>query len=332
MIYLCGNVSKAIGPIRRRNPPLLFLERPSINLTHARNIRCSNPLNALPPIAALAIRPILKLTAMLFGRHLRKQWQKLPPDKRVAILKYFKSRRSHITAGFVILGGFGFLYYIEHIEVDPITQRKRFILYKDDQMSSIADLQFESSIAEYKKEIIPSSHPIYGRVVRVANKLLQANKSLPQIQGKNWAVTVIDRPDITNAFVLPNGKIFVFTGILNVASNDNQLAVVLSHEIAHCLLQHVSENLSKMLYVDIVLLIPLVVMWTILPDAAALFSQWLTSRLAEVIIHLPFSRAIESEADVVGLELAARACYDVREAPVFWGKMDEVIETFLAIL
>lgn len=293
-------------------------------ITKCRNIQSSAPRQALPPILVLALRPLIKLTAMLFGRTIRKWWQRLPPDRRQQLFEKLRRRQSHITAGLTVLTGFGFFYYIEHVEEDPITKRKRFILYTEEQMRVISELEFENQIAMFSPEIVPPGHPIYRRVVRVANRILQGNNTLPQVKGKSWSVTVVDRPDVTNAFVLPHGKIVIFSGILNLASNDDQLAIVLSHEIAHALLQHMTENLSKAFFVEMVLLIPLVLFWALLPDVAALFSQWLSSRLADIMIHLPFSRAIEKEADVVGLELAAKACYDVREAPVFWGKMAQV--------
>lgn len=294
------------------------------NWCQIRKLHVSQPNLAIPPILLLFVRPVMKISAMLFGRTIRKWWQRLSPDERKRMLEKLRGKQKQISAGFTILAGLGLFFYIEHIEEEPITKRKRFILYNEKQMESIAEIEFENQVETFKSEIMPPSHRIYGRVVRVANRILEANKTLPEIASKKWAVTVVDRPDIANALVLPHGKIIIFTGILNIASNDDQLALVIAHEMSHALLQHMSENLSKVFYVEMILLVPLVLFWALLPDAAALFTQWLSSRLADIMIHLPFSRFIETEADVVGMELAAKACYDVREAPVFWGKMAEV--------
>lgn len=123
-----------------------------------------------------------------------------------------------------------------------------------------------------------------------------------------------------------NGNIFVFSGMLTFCdASDDELAVALSHEIAHCLLGHAAENLSYVNFVHMALLVPLAVLWALLPnDGIAIVADWFSRKVVSVLLELPFSRGMEKEADDVGLILAAKSCFDVRKAPAFWGKMAAV--------
>lgn len=290
-------------------------------------IHVSAPNKALHPLLIFLFRPITKLSAILFGRFLRKRWQKLTPEEKEEFWKKVKSKQAYIVMAGTSLLGFSYLYYIEHIQEDPITKRKKFIIFKDEQMKIIAQLEFENQVRQFRSDIVPISHPIYRRVARVANRILALNGDIAQIRNKNWGITVIDRPEITNAFVLPEGKIFVFSGMLNACSNDDQLAIVLSHEISHALCSHIAESMSRIIFLEMFLLIPSVMLWSIFPDVWAFISEWVTNYLSQIMFHLPFSRKLEMEADVVGLQLAAKACFDVREAPVLWAKMKLVNES-----
>ena len=76
------------------------------------------------------------------------------------------------------------------------------------------------------------------------------------------------------------------------------------------------------------MIFPIFLLWTILPnDFIALFAEWLFGKISTLLLELPFSRDMENEADVVGLEISSKACFDVREAPAFWGKMQLISET-----
>ena len=92
--------------------------------------------------------------------------------------------------------------------------------------------------------------------------------------------------------------------------------------LAHALLNHNSEELCKSNLMTLGLIIPLAVLWAIVPnDGIALVADWFFNKVKKLTWELPFSRAIETEADVVGLKLASKACFDVREGPLFWDKM-----------
>lgn len=151
-------------------------------------------------------------------------------------------------------------------------------------------------------------------VKRVVDRLLPASG----IAGDGeWTITVINEPGETNAFVIPGGHVFVFTGILDIAQDEDAVAAVLSHEIAHNVAHHAAERMSK----AFPLLIAAVGIAYFL-DTSLQLSQALVGYLLE----LPSSRKHEAEADHIGLLMMAQSCYDPEAAVRFWGTMQAVEE------
>ena len=137
--------------------------------------------------------------------------------------------------------------------------------------------------------------------------------------------------------MLPSGHIFVFQGMLDFCSdneghlNEDKLAIIIGHEMAHAVLGHAAEKLSLTNLMDAILLVPMAVIWAFIPsDGIAFITHWFTKQVVDIFIELPFSRELEIEADTIGLEMAARACFDVRHAPAIWMVMevlDEAVST-----
>jgi Zn-dependent protease with chaperone function len=125
-----------------------------------------------------------------------------------------------------------------------------------------------------------------------------------------------------NAFILPGGKVFVYSGILPITRNQDGLAAVLGHEIAHNLAQHHGERMSSAIGPNI-LLYGLILLTAPVPGAFFVM-QALGGWLLDTLFGRPMSRKMESEADYIGLLLMAEACYDPREAVRFWQRMDRV--------
>ncbi|XP_077005624.1 metalloendopeptidase OMA1, mitochondrial isoform X3 [Tamandua tetradactyla] len=122
-----------------------------------------------------------------------------------------------------------------------------------------------------------------------------------------------------------NGQVFIFTGLLDSVTDIHQLSFLLGHEIAHAVLGHAAEKASLVHLLDFLGLIFLTMIWAICPrDSLALVGQWIQSKLQEYMFHRPYSRSLEAEADKVGLQLAAKACVDVRASSVFWQQMEFV--------
>jgi len=136
--------------------------------------------------------------------------------------------------------------------------------------------------------------------------------------GGNWEIVVF-KDDSANAFALPGGKIGVNTGLLKVAENQHQLATVIGHEVAHVQAHHSNERVSQKFAVDQGMSLLNAIASPQTGTGQALMG--LLGVGAEYGILLPFSRVQESEADVLGLELMARAGFDPRESVKLWINM-----------
>jgi predicted Zn-dependent protease len=172
------------------------------------------------------------------------------------------------------------------------------------------------AFAGIKEKEKVSDDPAYNaRARRVGGRIAMAvGRDLPAAK---WEFVVFDAPETVNAFALPGGKVGVYSGLLKLAETDDELAVVIGHEIAHVTARHGSERMSKGLAALVL--------------GAALEVATEESRNRDLILAaygigaggtmLKFSRDNESEADYIGIRYAAKAGYDPHAALVFWRKM-----------
>ena len=270
------------------------------------------------------VKPLSRVAAGLLGKGARVWWRRLPEYRKMEVKEWARGhKRKFMYAGVFASGGILYAYE-SHIQECPITGKKRFVALYPDQLKKISKQVFQDNLEEYEDSIVPSSSEIYNRVVNVSNQLLKGNRDIRQIYDKSWTVTVVDLP-IRNAYVLPCGNIFVFRGMLDLCRNDDQLAIILGHEMSHAILGHVAQQLTMAGFINMVILVPMAVIWAMLPnDGIALVTDWFIQKVTDICFHLPHSRECEMEADEVGLMMAAKACFDVREAPALW----EIMEIF----
>ncbi len=137
-----------------------------------------------------------------------------------------------------------------------------------------------------------------------------------------WEFQVISS-DTPNAFCLPGGKVAFYTGILPTAANKDGIAVIMGHEIGHALARHGAERMSQAKMMQF----GQMAVGASVGDMGAGAQRAVMGAFgmgADVGVMKPFSRAHESEADMIGLELLTRACYDPREAPELWGRMAQL--------
>ncbi len=139
----------------------------------------------------------------------------------------------------------------------------------------------------------------------------------PDAEKWAWEINVFDSEEV-NAFCAPGGKIGVYTGIVRkLELSDDELAAVMGHEIAHALREHSREQVSQQALSG-------AVVQGIAASSNSNAAGALAAVGAQFFLHLPFSRDMELEADVMGLELMARAGYDPRAAPNVWRKMQRL--------
>lgn len=135
---------------------------------------------------------------------------------------------------------------------------------------------------------------------------------------KSWEVVVFDSEQV-NAFALPGGKVGVYTGLLEVADNQHQLAAVIGHELAHVLAEHGNERVSTAFATQTGLALAYKISGEASSEKDQLFA--LLGIGAQVGVILPFGRTQESEADVMGLELIAKAGFQPQQAVNLWQNM-----------
>ncbi|OBA23166.1 hypothetical protein METBIDRAFT_76234 [Metschnikowia bicuspidata var. bicuspidata NRRL YB-4993] len=214
-------------------------------------------------------------------------------------------------------------FYIYNLDEAPFTKRSRFLWVPLWLETKIGDYLYSQIMHQYQHQLLPGSDRAYLQVSRVMNKLLAsavANTRDPaqaaHLKSLNWTINIIKVTDETreppNAFILPNGKIFIFLSILPICQNEDGLATVLSHELSHQLAHHSLEQLSKQ---------PFYVMLSTLLYAATGITGF-SDLLIAGFLQMPASREMESEADRIGCELMARLCFDVHEAVNFWARME----------
>ena len=173
--------------------------------------------------------------------------------------------------------------------------RSQFLLMPADQMDQMGVAAYDQMKTEQKI----STNSQQKRYVQCVADAVTAESG----SDEQWEVTLFDDP-AANAFALPGGKIGVYTGLLKVAKTQDQLAAVLGHEVGHVLAQHSNERMSIQYATET---------GTQLLAALGLGTQ--------VGVTLPFSRKHESEADIIGLQMMARAGFDPRQSVQLWKNM-----------
>jgi predicted Zn-dependent protease len=212
-------------------------------------------------------------------------------------------------------------------ETNPYTGRSQLIMTsvsEDVQLGTQAYQQVKNDPkmrqSQDPREIEPVRR-VAGHIIEAAKRSKYGDMA-KQFQ---WEVTVIKDDKTMNAFALPGGKIAVYTGIFPVAKSEAGLAAVLGHEVTHALARHGAERMSEGELTNAALQAVGVAAGA--SGMNPMLSQGAMAALgagAQVGVLLPFSRAHESEADYIGILLAADAGYDPRESISLWERMEQL--------
>lgn len=187
--------------------------------------------------------------------------------------------------------------------------RRQLLLMSDDSVDS----QGIAAYSQYKRDVPVTKNAKAQKYVECITKAVAlevADGDIPD----SWEVNTF-QDDTPNAFAIPGGKIGVHTGLLDVSDNQDQVAAVLGHEVAHVLARHSNERMSAQQAAGIAMVGAQAS--GVSPDLMNVFGAG-----AQYGLILPYSRTHESEADLMGLDLMARAGFDPRQAVVFWDNMD----------
>ncbi len=204
------------------------------------------------------------------------------------------------------------------------TGRSQLMLVSPEQAIRASREAYVQTLTPLQKEgKVDSNQATATRVRQITGRIIsQAIILFPSSRSWDWSVKVIDEPETVNAWCMAGGKMAVYTGLLKkVKPTDDELAQVMGHEISHALANHTAEKMSVAMASQMGMLG--VAMIAQDSDYAGLAMSG-SALAASMAITLPNSRSAESEADIMGIELAARAGYDPRAAATLWDKMGKV--------
>jgi len=195
--------------------------------------------------------------------------------------------------------------------------RSQLMMASSEEVNRISAASYNEQNQKAKdKNILVTSGPTYDRLKFIANRLIPQTVTFRDDTNQwDWHLTLIDAP-VLNATCAPGGKITFYTGIIEQLNlSDDEIAAIMGHEIAHALREHGRERVSQATAQNVFVKI-----------AAALAGPYgyavsAANQVAQYAIVLPNSRENESEADAIGLELAARAGYNPMGAVSVWQKM-----------
>jgi predicted Zn-dependent protease len=202
------------------------------------------------------------------------------------------------------------------------TGRRQLALVSEDSAIVASEEAYAMQIGELRKEgkVLPESSSAARRVEAITGRIVaQAIAKRPETATWEWSVEVIEEPEVVNAWCMAGGRMAVYTGLLQkLDPTDDELAQVLAHEVSHALANHTAERMS----VAIATNAGVALAGVLSEDSQAAMST--AGIAAALAIQMPNSRTAESEADEIGIELAAKAGYNPNAAISLWQKMAAV--------
>lgn len=201
------------------------------------------------------------------------------------------------------------------------TGRRQLMLVSEGQAISASKEAYLAQMQELDAKGQLNTNPAdVSRIDAITERLIaQAIIMRPDTADWEWSVEVIDDPEMVNAWCMAGGRMAMYTGLLlQVQPTDDELAQVMGHEISHALANHTAERMSVAMASSAGVLVA-----GILSDRPAITMAG-AAAAAAVAVKLPNSRTSESEADRIGIELAAKAGYNPHAAATLWQKMGAV--------
>jgi predicted Zn-dependent protease len=205
----------------------------------------------------------------------------------------------------------------------PLTGRSQLNMIPNSEMLTMSFQQYDQFLKENKLSTNQAEVNMVKntgvKIQHAVERYLQANNLSDRLNGYKWEFNLVES-DQVNAWCMPGGKVVVYTGILPLTMDENGLAVVMGHEIAHAIAEHGNERMSQ----ELLRQFGAVGLMVAMKDKPAQTQAiWLGvyGVGTELAVMLPYSRTHESEADHLGLIFMAMAGYDPHVASEFWKRM-----------
>jgi len=195
--------------------------------------------------------------------------------------------------------------------------RQQLLLYPQSEVDAMGAAAFDQMRSQMPRGSSPRTDDYVECIVQRIVAVLPAETDF---SGGTWEVEIFE-DESANAFALPGGKIGVHSGMLEIAATPDPLAAVLAHEVAHVVAEHTNERLSTTAVAQSGLQAVQILAGSETPAQRQLMA--LLGVGAQIGVLLPFNRAQETEADLIGLRLMARAGFDPRASITLWERMAE---------
>ncbi|HNV94963.1 MAG TPA: M48 family metallopeptidase [Bacteroidales bacterium] len=220
---------------------------------------------------------------------------------------------------------FSILFLLIRCYKVPITNRNQIRLMPDIMITNLALTSYQDFMS--KNKIIPSSDNrskqldnVGNRMVAAVNNLFANTKYKDRIKNQKWEYHLVDNPTV-NAWCMPGGKIVFYSGILPYTQDDEGIAVVMGHEMAHAIAKHGNERMSQQMAIMMGGVTIDVAMQQRPEETKEIFKS--LYGVSATLGALAYSRKHEYEADKIGLVIMAKAGYNPEKAIAFWERMSQ---------
>ncbi len=209
----------------------------------------------------------------------------------------------------------------------PITERRQLKLLPESKLNAQAAAIFEQV---KKKEKLSDDKKSLNKIIEIGSKIensiseyFNRNEMPDPTSNFQWEYILIDNKKIRNAWCMPGGKIAFYTGMLDITKNDDGLAAVMGHEVAHAVAKHSVERASRGVLLNTATGIIDIATGGKLSEVNRTTGVDTVGLISQIGIMNPFNRKQESEADYLGLIFASLSGYDIRETVKIWERMKE---------
>jgi predicted Zn-dependent protease len=233
----------------------------------------------------------------------------------------------------ILFAGYAAFSWISSSKTDPYTGEKAHYGASVEQENQLGLQAFQEVLST--ERALDASDPVAQQIGVIARRLVEHadeveadlatehGQASPNLANTfDWSVAVLESEQ-ANAFCLPGGKMAVYTGLIPITQTDDAMAIVMGHEIAHALLRHGSQRMAQQKLVQMGQIAASVAVGGMDPQQQQMVMAALGAG-AQYGVILPYGRNHETQADEVGLMLAAAACYDPEQAIPLWERMSEL--------
>ena len=209
----------------------------------------------------------------------------------------------------------------------PITERRQLSIYPEATINRQASAAYEKFRSKTKLinsgKDLSKIKEIGKRIEFSVSKFFIDKNGNDPTDNFNWDYVLVENDKVVNAWCMPGGKIAVYTGLLKITQNDNALAVVMGHEIAHAVAKHSIERASQALTVNLGTQVADIFLGGAINRTRNTIGKTSGMDIFQLGIFNPFGRKQETEADYLGLIFSSLAGYDIRESVKLWERMAE---------